>query len=197
MRLILASASPIRSTLLQNAGVAHEALPARVDEAAIRASLQADRATPRDIADALAEAKARKLAQKHPDAMVIGCDQVLEFNGEILGKPQDRTDAEAQLRRLGGATHKLLSAAVIYEGGAPVWRHVGQVRLTMRALSDSYLAGYLDRNWPNISDSVGCYKLEEEGARLFQRIEGDYFAVLGLPLIDVLGYLTLKGVIEG
>ena len=196
MRLILASASPIRRMLLDRAGVAHEAMAARVDEAAIRDALAAEGAKPRDIADALAEAKAKKLSLKFPDAIVIGCDQVLEAEGEVLAKARTRAEAAAQLRRLSGKTHRLLSAVVIYEAGQPVWRHVGTVRMTMRVLSDAYLTGYLERNWESVRDCVGAYKLEEEGVRLFSRIEGEYFTVLGLPLIELLGYLALRGVIE-
>lgn len=197
MRLILASASPIRSALLANAGVVHEALPARIDEAALRAALAAEGAVPRDVAGALAEAKARKLAARHPEATVIGCDQVLEFEGEVLAKAESRESAAAQLRRLRGKAHRLLSAAVICEGGRPVWRHVGQVRLTMRSFSDGYLEDYLERNWESVRDSLGAYKLEQEGVRMFARIEGDYFTVLGLPLIELLNYLALKGRVPG
>lgn len=196
MRLILASASPVRSQLLARAGVAHEALPARIDEEAARAALCAEGARPRDIADALAEAKARKLSQRFPDALVIGCDQVLELDGELFAKPETRTDAAAQLRRLSGKTHRLLSAAVIYHEGQPLWRHVATVRMTMRELSQGFLTSYLERNWESVRGCVGAYKLEEEGVRLFARIEGEYFAVLGLPLIELLNYLALRGAIE-
>ena len=123
----------------------------------------------------------------------IGCDQVLEHGGALLSKPTDIADARAQLRALRGQTHKLLSAAVIYGAGKPLWRHVGTVRLRMHDLSDDYIDAYLDRNWNSIRHAVGCYKLEEEGARLFSRIDGDYFTVLGLPLLEVLSYLTLRG----
>ena len=196
-QIILASGSSIRKTLLTNAGVAFTAMPARIDEDAIKAALLAEDATPRDVADALAEFKARKLAEKHPDALVIGSDQVLEFQGQMLSKPASRAEAANQLRAMRGKQHKLLSAVVVYENAEPIWRYVGQVRLLMRDASDDYLEGYLDRNWPGIGDSVGAYKLEEEGLRLFSRIEGDYFTVLGLPMLELIGFLTQKGVIEG
>jgi septum formation protein len=196
MRLILASTSPIRRLLLERAVVAFETLAARIDEEALRQALLAEGAAPRDIAAALAEAKARKIGEKHPGAMVIGCDQVLDFGGEVLSKPESADAALAMLQGLGGKTHFLHSAAVIYHEGASVWRHVSTVRMRMRALSERYLAEYTARNWPSIAESVGAYKIEEEGIRLFDKIEGDYFAVLGVPLLEVLGYLVTRGAIE-
>jgi len=196
-RLVLASGSQIRQTLLRNAGIAFETAPVRVDEDAIRQAMTAEGAGPRDIADALAEHKARRGSQKDPDALVLGCDQVLSFRNRILAKPQSATDARAQLDALNGQTHQLLSAAVICQHGAPLWRHVGVVRLTMRAVAPEYLDDYVARNWDSIRHAVGGYKLEQEGVRLFQRIDGDYFNVLGLPLLELLGYLTVKGVIPG
>ncbi|MBC2836038.1 Maf family protein [Paragemmobacter straminiformis] len=193
--LLLASASEIRATLLRNSGLTVQALPARIDEAAIRASLQSEAATPRDIADALAEMKARKLSEKHPEALVLGCDQVLEFRHAIWSKPETPAEALSQLQSFRGQTHKLLSAAVLYDRGEPVWRHVGEVRLTMRNASDAYLSDYVARHWDSIRHAVGSYKLEEEGVRLFTAIQGDYFTVLGLPLLPLLNYLSQRGFI--
>ncbi|MBI1217027.1 MAG: septum formation protein Maf [Rhodobacteraceae bacterium] len=193
--LILASASPIRAELLRRAGLSVEAMPARVDEAAIRSALEAEGARPRYMADTLAEMKARKIADRHPDRWVLGCDQVLDLSGSVFGKPDTPDAARAQLQALRGKSHKLLSAAVLYHAGQPVWRHVGEVRLTMRVFSDAYLDDYVKRLWPGIGESVGAYKLEEEGVRLFSRIDGDYFTILGLPLIELLGYLGQRGAI--
>ena len=195
--IILASASEIRKTLLQNAGVAVTTSLARIDEETIKAAMMAEGALPRDVADALADGKARKVSLKNPDALVIGCDQVLEFGGRILSKPRDPDEARHQLRALRNGQHALLSAAVVYEGGTPKWRHVGVARLTMRDFSDSYLEDYVTRNWGSIRHSVGGYKLEEEGVRLFSRIDGDYFTILGVPLLELLSYLTVRGILNG
>ncbi|NBE07307.1 Maf family protein [Paragemmobacter ruber] len=194
-RLILASASTIRHDLLRRAGIAVEAMAARVDEEQIRAALEAEGAKPRDVADTLAEMKARKLAERHGDAVVIGCDQVLEFEGEVWGKADSPDAARAQLRRLRGKEHKLISAVVLYEREKPVWRHVGEVRLTMRPFTDDYLDEYLARNWDEIRHCVGGYQLEGEGVRLMARVEGDFFSVLGLPLVPLLTYLGQRGFI--
>ncbi len=193
--ITLASASEIRAQMLRNAGVSFATQIARVDEDMIKASLLAEQASPRDIADALAEAKARKVSDK-VGGLVIGCDQVLDFQGDLLSKPKNEENALHQLQAMRGQRHMLLSAAVIYEDGKPVWRHVGQVRLLMRDASDEYLTDYVARNWDSIRHSVGAYKLEEEGVRLFTRIDGDYFNVLGMPLLELLAYLTLRGVLQ-
>lgn len=194
--LILASTSSIRAQLLRQAAVEFTVEPARVDEEMMREALLAENAPPRDIADALAEMKARKVSEKHPDALVLGCDQVLDHKGTLLAKPATPEEAATQLRSLRNDRHMLLSAAVICEAGKPIWRHVGQVRLRMRDASEGFIDGYVARNWQSIQHAVGAYKLEEEGVRLFTRIEGDYFNVLGLPLLELLAYLTLRGDLE-
>ena len=195
--IILASGSEIRQILLRNAGVGFRAVVARVDEDAMRDGMLAEGASARDIADALAEMKAQKVSARHPEALVIGCDQVLNLQGAMLTKPESREHAREQLMQLRGKRHELLSAAVICEAGKPLWRHVGQVRLTMRMFSESYLDAYIARNWDSIRHSVGAYKLEEEGVRLFSQVQGDYFTVLGLPLLELLSYLTLRGDLDG
>ncbi|MCZ0811283.1 Maf family nucleotide pyrophosphatase [Roseovarius sp. EGI FJ00037] len=195
--IILASGSRIRQTLLRNAGVEFRAVVARVDEEAMRDGMLAEGASARDIADALAEMKAQKVSARHPEALVIGCDQVLNLQGALLSKPESKEHAREQLLQLRGKRHELLSAAVICEAGKPVWRQVGNVRLTMRAFSEAYLDSYIARNWDSIRHSVGAYKLEEEGVRLFAQVQGDYFTVLGLPLLELLSYLTLRGDLDG
>lgn len=193
--LLLASQSAIRLTLLQNAGIQVQAHPARVDEQALQEALKAQGASPRDIADALAEAKALKLAQRYPQALVLGCDQILALGTRLFAKPETQAEARQQLLDLSGQTHQLLSAAVLYHEGQPIWRHIGVARLVMRQVSDAYLTQYLDRTWPAVQHSVGSYQIEAEGIRLFSAIEGDYFTILGLPLLPLLSYLSLRGFI--
>ena len=193
--MILASTSPTRLAMLRAAGLDPTPIAPRVDEATIRDALVAEGAHPRDIADALAEMKARKVSEKHPEALVLGCDQVLSLDRQTFAKPETPDEARAQLRALRGKTHKLLSAAVVYENAEPVWRHVSEARLTMHQFSDAYLNDYVDRNWDSIRHSVGCYKVEEEGVRLFTNITGDHFTILGLPLLPLLAWLGNRGMI--
>ena len=195
MQMILASSSLIRLQMLRAAGLTVDAIAPRVDEATIRDALVAEGAHPRDIADTLAEMKARKVAEKHSDALVLGCDQVLALDRQTFAKPETPDQARAQLRQLRGQSHKLLSAIVAYENAEPVWRHVAEARLTMHAISDSYLDDYVTRTWDSIRHSVGCYKIEEEGVRLFSAISGDHFTILGLPLLPLLAWAGTRGMI--
>jgi septum formation protein len=195
-RIVLASSSKIRAEMLRAAGVDFTTTVSRIDEELVKRSLEAEQASARDIADALAEMKAQKASLKDPDALVIGCDQVLDLKKSVQSKPTSPSDAKAKLMDLSGKTHALLSAAVIYQNGEPLWRHVGRARLAMHQLSEAYVNEYVDRNWDDIRHCVGCYQIEAEGVRLFSRIDGDHFTILGMPLLELLSYLALRGTLS-
>lgn len=194
--LILASTSAARRAMLTNAGVPHEAVAPNVDEDELKASLRAEGASPRAVADALAETKAVKISRRAPGALVLGADQVLALpDGTMLDKPTDRASAAAQLRSLRGIEHRLISAAVVAENGTAVWRSVDTAALQVRNFSDQWLDAYLEAEGDVLLGCVGGYRLEGLGAQLFARVRGDYFTVLGLPLLAVLDYLRTRGVI--
>lgn len=194
--LLLASQSAARRDLLQNAGLSIECHPARIDEAALKAAFLAQNAAPRDIADALAEMKARRVAGKYPDRLVLGADQILVHKGKIFDKPTSIEAAKSQLLTLRGQSHLLFSAVVIYERGAPVWRHIGRAELTMRDFSNRFLESYIAKMGDDLFTTVGGYKLESFGSQLFLSVKGDYFSVLGLPLLEVLEFLRGKGICQ-
>ncbi len=194
--VILASGSKIRRDLLVNAGLAPEVIPARIDEDSIKQSLLAEQAKPHEIADTLAEYKALRVAANRPDALVIGCDQVLVCEGRLFDKARSNDAAIETLKALRGKPHQLLSAAVIFEDGRPVWRTIGRAQLFMRDFSDTFVQDYVAANSPGILASVGCYKLEEQGVQLFTRVQGDYFTVLGFPLLEVLEFLRNRSVLN-
>ncbi|MFZ4809539.1 MAG: Maf family protein [Hyphomicrobiaceae bacterium] len=189
--LILASASAARRSLLTAAGVDCTVEPSTVDEAAIKARLIAE--TPGTIATQLAEAKASAVSQRHPQALVIGADQVLDLDGEVFDKPADLSAARTQLHRLRDRAHVLHSAVALARDGAIVWRHVERARLTMRPFSDAFLDMYLAAAGDDVCASVGAYQLEGLGLQLFATIEGDYTTILGLPMLPVLGELRRRG----
>ncbi|MDA0221943.1 MAG: Maf family protein [Proteobacteria bacterium] len=193
--IILASASEARRKLLEQSNVPFTTQTAELDENTPKRTLLAEGKKPKEIAIALAELKVLSVTAKNPTAWVIGADQVVDFDGELLSKPNSMSEAREQLLSLRGQTHKLFSAAVIAHNGKVIWRHTGEVRLTMRDFSDIYLEGYLARIGTDALATVGSYKLEEEGVRLFSQIQGDYFSVLGLPLLEILNFLTETGIL--
>jgi septum formation protein len=196
MTLILASQSSGRLTMLRAAGVEVEGHPAFIDEDAIKSSLMAEGVKPRNIADALAEAKARKVSRKFAGELVLGCDQILvTADGQILGKPENPDGAREHLAMLSGKSHRLISAAVICENGEPVWRVVDIAQMTMRALSDAFIDRYVEEFWEHIRHCVGCYRIEAEGAQLFSGVSGSQFTIIGLPLLPVLDYLRVRGLL--
>jgi septum formation protein len=195
MTLVLASKSAARAALLAGAGVPFETAGSGVDEDALKAAMLAEGASPRDVADALAEAKAVKVSGRRPGDFVIGADQTLDLEGRLFDKPASMAEAAERLKSLRGRTHKLHSAVVVARDGAPIWREVKTARLTMRPFSDAWLEEYLARGGEALLSSVGAYQLEGEGVQLFSAVEGDYFTILGLPLFGLFDLLRNHGVI--
>jgi septum formation protein len=190
--LTLASASMTRALLLRNAGVTIDVAPAGVDEDALKAALLAEAVSVRDIADALAEAKAVRGSLRR-QGLVLGADQTLEHDGRLLDKPQGLEQARRQLQDLRGGPHRLHTAAVIADENRPVWRCLVSATLTMRSFSEAFLDHYLATEGEALLSCVGAYRLEGLGAQLFERIEGDYFSILGLPLLPILQFLRMRG----
>lgn len=194
--LILASGSVARRAVLENAGLQFEIRVAGVDEAAIKESAQAEAIPPAEAALMLADAKAARVAAQRPDALVIGADQLLVCDGLWFDKPPDMAGARAHLQHLCGRRHELVTALVCHRGGQRIWQHVAVPRLTMRAFSDAFLEAYLAAEGEALLSSVGAYRLEGLGVHLFERIEGDQPAIMGLPLLPLLAFLRQHGVLK-
>ncbi|URQ74867.1 MAG: Maf-like protein [Candidatus Ochrobactrum gambitense] len=196
-RLILASKSPFRSALLKNAGIEFSGESADIDERAVEAPLYETGATPEEVAQVLAEAKALDVAEKNPGAVVIGCDQTLSLGDEIFHKPANMEAAGRQLLQFSGKTHQLNSAVVLVKDGETLWRHVSVARMTMRKLDPAFVGRYLGRVGDSALSSVGAYQVEGPGIQLFEKIEGDYFTIVGLPLLPLLAELRKEHLIDG
>ncbi|MDZ4373088.1 MAG: Maf family protein [Phenylobacterium sp.] len=194
MTLILASKSAARRAVLDGAGIVYEAASPGVDEDEVKIAMLAEGAGPAAIAEVLAERKAVAISRTRP-GYVIGADQTLDLDGQLHDKAEDLSSARDRLALLRGRTHKLHSAVVVARDGAPVWRALETASLTMRDFSDAFLDDYLRTEGSQALGSVGCYRLEGPGAQLFERIEGDYFSILGLPLLGLLAFLRGEGVL--
>lgn len=194
MRIILASGSQIRQQIMTDAGLEFDVIVKPVDEAAIKQAMQAEGSKPRDIADALAEAKSRRVSQNEK-GLVIGADQIMVMDSTLFDKPKNMEDARDRLRNMRNKTHYLIGAVVICENGIPVWRHGSKTTLTMRNFTDTFLEDYLKAESELILSSVGAYRFEGRGSQLFSKVDGDFFSILGLSLLPVLDYLRERGAI--
>jgi septum formation protein len=195
--VILATASAARQAVLAAAGLRFTAEAAAVDEAAIKESAKAEGIPPGEAAMLLAEAKAQRIARRHPEALVIGADQLLVCDGRWFDKPPDMAAARAQLLALRGRPHELMTAMVCWRGGQRAWQHLARPRLTMREFSEEFLDAYLMAEGEAVLGSVGAYRLEGIGVQLFSAVEGEHGAILGLPLLPLLGFLRQHGVLAG
>ena len=195
--LILASTSPFRRQMLEQAGLAFSVERPQIDERAVEAAIGDSGVSPEDVASILAEAKAQEVSARHPADLVIGCDQTLSLGEEIFHKPADMEAARRHLLKLSGKSHALNSAVAIARGGSTLWRYVGVARLTMRVLDPGFVGRHLSRVGEKALASVGAYQVEGEGVQLFETIEGDHFTIVGLPLLPLLAKLRELGAIDG
>lgn len=194
-QLILASQSAGRAQMLRAAGLEFETTPAHLDEAALTAALQAEGQSPRNIADALAEAKAVKISRRLAGILILGADSTLALDdGTMLSKPESKENAAQQLRSMAGQRHQLFSAVVAARDGQAIWRHVSVAEIWMRALSDRFIDDYVDENWENIRWTVGCYEIEGAGVQLFDRVEGDPWTIIGMPMLPLMQWLRTIGI---
>lgn len=191
-RIILASGSAIRRQILDGAGLDYEVIVRPVDEAAIKEAMLAENSRLRDIADALAEAKAMRVSRQEP-GLVIGADQIMVMDETLFDKPKDMDEVRERLLSMRGKKHELIGAVVICENGAPVWRHMCRTKLWVREFSEEFLDWYIKTEGEALTKSVGAYRFEGPGAQLFEKVEGGFFAILGLDLLPVLDYLRTRG----
>lgn len=196
MTLILASQSPFRRMLMENAGLSFSTEAARIDERAVETALAVRNPSPQDVAETLAIEKARDVAGRHPGALVIGSDQTLSLDGRVFHKPADIGEAKSHLTSMAGRTHSLNCGIALVRDGELLWSDVSVAHLTMRPLSESFIDRHLSRVGDKVLASVGAYQLEGEGVQLFERIDGDYFTILGLPLLPLLAKLRDLGAID-
>ena len=194
--IILASKSQIRSALLLKAGIEFTAIEAAIDEKEVKSSYVNEGYSARDVADVLADMKAKKLSYKYPDNLIIGCDQILEHNGQILSKAVNPIDLVDQLKILRNNSHTFYSACVVYFRNKPEWRFIGSATMTMRNLSDEYIFKYVEDNWSEVKYCVGGYQIENCGISFFSKINGDYFSILGLPIVQLIDHLINRGVLK-
>ena len=195
--VVLASGSPFRRKMLEDAGIFVEAIPADIDERAVESAIEGSGITPGELAIILAEAKAVDVSQRLPDRLVIGADQTLSLGDEVLHKPRDMEEARRRLLAMSGRVHQLNSGVVIARNGTVLWRHVSVARLTMRELDPAFVGRHLSRVGEKALSSVGAYQIEAEGIQLFEKIEGDHFTIVGLPLLPLLAELRKLGEIDG
>ena len=195
--VVLASGSPFRRKMLEDAGILVEAIPADIDERAVESAIEGSGITPGELAVILAEAKAVDVSQRLPDRLVIGADQTLSLGDEVLHKPRDMEEARRRLLAMSGRVHQLNSGVVIARNGTVLWRHVSVARLTMRELDPAFVGRHLSRVGEKALSSVGAYQIEAEGIQLFEKIEGDHFTIVGLPLLPLLAELRKLGEIDG
>ena len=193
-RIILASGSAIRKQILDGAGLNYEVIIKPVDEAAIKDSMLAENSRLQDVADALAEAKALRVSRQ-TDGFVIGADQIMVMDNQLFDKPKDLGEARERLLSMRGKRHELIGAVVVCENGRPVWRHLSKTKLWVREFSNEFLDWYIEQEGEALMKSVGAYRFEGPGAQLFEKVEGGFFAILGLDLLPVLDYLRVRGVI--
>lgn len=195
--LILASTSPSRRALMRAAGLRFEAFPAAVDEAALKEAALAEGMRPTDAAVLLADAKARAVARRRPEALVIGSDQLMVCEGRWFDKPADLVEAGAHLRALSGRTHQLVNGTVAWRGGRRIWQNAAVATLTVRTLSEAFIAAYLAAEGDALLATVGAYRMEGAGIHLFTAVDGEHSTILGLPMLPLLGFLRQQGVLTG